>query len=534
MRRSSWSMAALTAGALVTCACAAPSSGPGEAGRSSSADGRTMVLASSAEDETLDPLAGYGEDGATKIFDGLVMRDADLRLQPALATALPEPDADGTAWRVTLRDGVTFHDGSSFGPEDVVATYTALLDPATASPLVTSFGMLERVERTGEREVVFHLRHPYAPFPQKLVLGIVPSEAVRPGVPVTESGFGSAPVGTGPYRLAEWRKGDRMVLVANPDYWDGAPAVETVRIVVAADDNTRAQRLQAGEFDGTVLPPRLAGTFEDLEGYSVVSHASADYRAVTLPSGNPVTADPAVRRALNLAVDREGMIRAILGGRGKPAHTPIPQALRQFAAPEATFPHDPGQAERLLDEAGWTRHGDGVRSKDGTPLRFTLMYPASDTVRRDFAVAFASDAAGIGAEVRLEGLGWDAIEPRMGQDALVLGGGNVFDPDLVAYPLLHSSFSADGYNNPGSYANDAVDAALDEGRRSLDEDVRAAAYRRLQRDYVDAPGFVFLAFLDHTYVVRDRWTGYQEIVEPHVHGVTWGPWWNLQDWRPAS
>jgi len=514
--------------AVLGAACTAPTS-TGSAG-----DGTELVLGEAYEDETLHPLMGYAVDGASKLFDGLVTHDADRAVQPALATEVPTPSADGRSYTVRLRSGVAFHDGSSFEARDVVATYRTLLDPASASPLTTEFAMISGIEEVDERTVRFTLAYPYAPFPHKLVLGIVPSEAVSEPGPLEGSAFNSEPVGTGPFRLAEWRKGDRMVMEANESYWDGPPAVERLVVVFATDDNTRAQRMRSGEFDGTVLPPALAETFRGLDGYQVISHASADYRTVMLPTGNPVTGDPAVRLALNHAVNRKGMIDALLAGHGAPAFNPIPEVLGEYAEPSARFRFDPARAEQILDQAGWVQGPEGTRARAGVPARFTLMYPASDTVRKDLAQAFASDARAVGVDVELEGLGWEAIEPRMGADALVLGGGTPFDPDLVAYQLLHSSFAADGFNNPGSYSNPDVDAALDVGRRATDDAERVAAYQRFQRAYAADPGMVFLTFLEHTYVLREGWQGYQPIVDPHAHGVTWGPWWNLEDWTRAS
>jgi peptide/nickel transport system substrate-binding protein len=163
------------------------------------------------------------------------------------------------------------------------------------------------------------------------------------------------------------------------------------------------------------------------------------------------------------------------------------------------------------------------------------MYPADDSVRKALAGGFASDAAKAGVKVDLVGLGWDAIEPRMKRDALLMGGGTPLDPDSVAYGVLHSSQAEDGYNNPGSYRDATVDAELDKGRRSPDRQVRAAAYRAVQRRLMENPPWVFLVFLQHTYVMRGQWSGYQPVVDPHVHGVmTWGPWWNLEKWSPRG
>ncbi|MEV1291208.1 ABC transporter substrate-binding protein [Pseudonocardia sp. NPDC049635] len=517
---------------LVVAGCSAPTPGPGET--APGGDGSTMTLADGYEPDDLNPLLGYGAEGASKFYDGLYARDAERTLQPALASGPATPSADQRSWTVPLRQGVTFHDGSMFGPEDVVATYAAVLDPNRAATIRSSVPMLTGVEAAGPDAVRFDLAYPYGAFPERLTSGILPSEVLDGGGPVADLPVNTEALGTGPYRLAEWRRGDTMVMEANEQYWGGAPAVKRVTVVFAADDNTRAQRTAAGEFDGTVLPPALARAVAEQSGLTLREHASADYRTIALPFADPVAADPAIRAALNRSVDREGMIDALLAGQGEPAYHPIPGVLPEQVEPSATFTHDPAEAARILDEAGWVAGADGVRTRDGQAASFTLMYPATDTVRRDLAQAFASDVRAAGIDVRLEGLGWEAIEPRMGQDAVVLGGGDPFDPGFKAWQLLHSANAADGFNNPGSYSDPQVDAALDAALRAPDETTRHERIKDFQRAYVADPGMVFLAFLGHSYVSRDAWDGYVEVVEPHTHGVTWGPWWNLEDWTPRQ
>lgn len=511
--------------AVASAGCAVPEGAGSETGD----DG--LVLAEAYEEESLHPLLGHGQEGASKIFDGLFDYGADRMPRPELAAGPPRKSGDGSSWTVPLRRNVEFHDGSRFAADDVVATYRALADPRYAATVSSEYEMIDSVHAVDDHTVRFDLAHPYSPFSHKLTLGIVPAESLAEPEPLENSPLGSRPIGTGPYRLIEWRKGDRMVLTANDRYWGRRPEVRTITAVFAGDDNTRAQRLRAGEFDGASLPPALADTMRDLEGYRVVHHRTADYRSITLPSRHPVTGDGAVRRALNHAVDREGMIDAIVGGHGVASSTPIPPALDELHEPKATFSFDRAKARRILDRAGWREGSDGVRVRGRTHAAFTLMYPADDSVRKLFAQAFASDAKAVGIDVTLEGLGWEAIDPRMGRDAVVLGGGNPFEPDLVAYPLLHSSYAGDGYNNPGHYSSPAVDAALDRSRRAGTPAARADAFRDMQRAFHDDPGFVFLAFLDHSYVLRrDAWRGYRPVVEPHIHGLTWGPWWNVQNW----
>lgn len=519
---------------LALTACTAPG---GDADATSSGDD-ALVLADGYELGGYNPVAGFGAAGEAKMYDGLVRLTGGEGMpgfEPALAAELPTADEDATVWTVKTRPGVTFSDGSTFGPEDVVATYEAILDPASASEARSSFDMIEEVVQTGEDTVEFHLAYPYAPLLTKMLIGVVPSEAVAtPGL-AAESSLNTEPIGTGPYTLVDLSP-DRAVLEANEDYWDGAPEIERLTLLYVPDDNTRAQRMASGEIDGTNLPPLLANTFEGKDGMTVTAHTSADWRGLSLPAGNPVAGDPAVRMALNLAADRQSMIDNVLGGHGRVAATPIPEVYGDAYAPDAVFPYDPDRAAQILTDAGWVAGADGIRVKDGQRAQFALMYNSVDTVRRDLAQAFASDALAVGVEVNLEALSWDRIDPRIATDATLLGGGDEpFDPDTQAYGALSSVFLEPDvgsiYDNPSDYRNPTVDAALEVGRRSLDQAERDAAYREVQEAYVEDPGYVFLVFLDHTYVSKDAgWTMSGPVLEPHAHGVTWGPWWSLQSW----
>jgi peptide/nickel transport system substrate-binding protein len=263
--------------------------------------GTSLVIAIDEEPKSLNPLAGYAEHGAAKIFDGLVEHRANSSLRPVLATELPEQSADGKSWTAKLRTGVTFSDGTVFDATDVVATYHALLDPAFASPVRQRFPMLSGIRMIDTQTVRFELSRPYAPFPDLLVLGILPSESVARPTPANEGG---PPIGTGPYRLTDWQRGQRMVLEANKNYFDGPPAITKVTVEFIADDDARALRMREGKLDGAALPPTLARGFEGANGLRVVAHSAAVVHAVSMPAGNPVIGDPAFRLALNYGVNR--------------------------------------------------------------------------------------------------------------------------------------------------------------------------------------------------------------------------------------
>ncbi|MFD6752482.1 ABC transporter substrate-binding protein [Micromonospora gifhornensis] len=521
-------LAAGTALLLALVACSSPTNPSG-----APADA-PLIVATAGEPDTLNPVLNYGVDGAALIFDGLVSRDERNHLVPALARELPTVSEDGKSITARLRDGVLFHDGTPLTARDVVFTYQAVLDEKVDSTLRSDLDMLASVTAPDDTTVVFTLRYAYAPFLQRLTLGIVPAAAFD-GQDVNKAAFNRQPIGTGPYRVTSWTPGDRLVLAANDRYWGGRPTNSGVVVAFVPDDNVRAQRTRAGEFDAAELPPKLASGFDTQAGYRVHKTPTADYRGVMLPMGNPVTGDVAVRRALNVAVDRAAMVNGVLGGAGEPAYGPVPPSS-EFAEPAvAGAPTaDPAAATALLDAAGWRPGPDGIRVKNGTRAAFSLMYPAADSLRKELALAVTADAKKIGIAVTPEGLTWDAITPRMGSDALIMGYGTPYDPDFVSYKLFHSDFAGQGFFNPGSYASEVTDRALRDGRAEADPAQRKAAYATFQRQLATDVPWVFLTYLEHTYVVRDSVNGVVPRVEPHEHDVANSIWWNINTWTRRS
>ncbi|WP_433389448.1 ABC transporter substrate-binding protein [Micromonospora sp. KLBMP9576] len=517
------------AGVLVLAGCSSP------AGTSTGAGGAdTLVVATAGEPDALNPVLNYGVDGGSLIFDGLVARDAGNQLVPALARELPTVSADGRTVTAKLRDGVLFHDGTPFTAQDVVFTYQAVLDPKVDSTLRSDLDMLASVTAPDPSTVVFTLKYAYAPFPQRLALGIVPAKALA-GQDINKAEFNRRPVGTGPYRVTSWTPGDRLVLAANEKHWGGRPANSGVVVAFVADDNVRAQRMRTGEFDAAELAPRLATGFDGQAGYRVQRVPTADYRGVMLPAGNPVTADPAVRRALNAAVDRAAMVTGLLGGAGEPAYGPVPPTS-EYAEPSIVGrpAADPAAATAALDAAGWKPGPDGIRVRDGRQAEFALMYPAADSLRKELALAVTADAKKVGIRITPEGLNWDAITPRMKSDAVVMGYGTPYDPDFVSYKLFGSAFAGQGFFNPGFYRSAVVDEALRDGRANADPGTRRAAYATFQKQLaVDLP-WIFLTYLQHTYVVKDGVAGVTPRVEPHEHDVANSLWWNIHTWTRKS
>ncbi|MGB3484354.1 MAG: ABC transporter substrate-binding protein [Mycobacterium sp.] len=514
---------------IAVAGCSQPSSAPGSPDQ--------IVLAEAAELGGYNPLAGYGELGVSPLYEGLLRPQAESDaaipdLVPALAATVPERLAP-QRWHLTLREGVTFSDGSAFDSADVVATYAALTNPTVASDIATNIGPITAVTADGPLAVIVDVDTEADPSPYLLV-GIVPSEKVE-DAPAADWALNTAPVGTGPYQLDSLRP-DQAVLVARDDYWGVQPQVTRVVYTHTPDDNTRAQRIATGEVDGANLPPKLIDSVRsDTEGDVVTTVAvkSADWRGVSFPAGIPFTADPQARLAMNLGVDRNAMIRDVLDGHGRPADTPIGEVYGDAHNPDATFVFDLTEAGTVLDRAGWRPGPDGIRTKDGATAEFELLYNASDTLRRDLAVAFAAAMKPLGIQVNPRGSSWDEIDTRFETSAVLLGGGSTpYSIDSQVFDTLHTRLpDSSPYANPGNFTAPGLDQLLEQARQSASGPGKDALYRDIQTSYVAQPSNVFLAFLDHTYAYRDLgWKQSAPILEPHAHGVAWGPWWHLSTW----
>lgn len=493
-----------------------------------------IVLSDGYELGGYNPVNGYAETGVSPLYDGLYRPSASTdtslpELVPALAAGPPEPAGPNT-WRLPLRTGVTFSDGSALDSTDIVATYDAVRDPAVASAIATSVAPIVRVSADGPDAVTVELNTAADPRPY-LLLGILPAEKIE-DAPAADWAVNTAPVGTGPYRLESLRP-DQAVMVARDDYWGEPAQIKRVVYTYTPDDNARAQAMLAGSADGTSLPPRLIASIER-DGIQTVGVASADWRGLALPAGNPFTADPKARLAMNLGVDREALVRDVLVGYGRVASTPVATVYGHAYNPDAAYRFDLDRAKALLDAAGWRAGGDQIRQKDGARATFELLYNAQDTLRRDISVAFAAAMKPLGVDVRPRGSSWDEIDTRFGDAAVLLGGGATpYSIDSQVYDTLHTRVPGSSpYSNPGDFTAPGLDELLEQASASASGTAKDELYRRIQAVYAAEPSQVFLVFLDHAYGYRDLgWRQSAPILEPHAHGVGWGPWWNLAAWK---
>ena len=430
------------------------------------------------------------------IFEPLVEPNPDtLEAVGSLAESWSVSE-DGLTWTFNLRDGVTWHDGTPFTADDVVFTYELHMTEEANSPRFSDFtSKIESVTAADESTVVFQAVQVNPDFALDLAIyGIVAKhvwEGVAPADVATDGGAtGEDPsrvVGTGPFIFEEWLVEDRVTVVANPDYWDGAPHLDSYIYVNVADQATLVQQLKTGEVDYGGVNEAAVVEFEgsDVTIFDYPTLGFTFYGTNLDAEKTTIFQDWQVRHALLHALDREAMIEAIRFGFGQVAVGTFPVLTWAFN-PDGIdeslhFPYDVDKAKSLLDEAGWTEGGDGVREKDGQTLAFTMYTNAGNTVREQYLTIMQEFWREIGVEMTPQLEPFPALVERITEtfdfEAFLIGFSWSVPPDQS--PMWHTDSYPLGFNIV-KYSNTEVDDLLTEALSELDQDRRRELYTEFQ------------------------------------------------------
>ena len=475
--------------------------GTAESGSSQSAETETrdsvvVVMGPTSEPEAgFDPAYGWGAGEHVHeplIQSTLTVTTPDLKIGYDLAEDV-QASEDGLTWQVKIRDDVRFTDGEPLTAEDVAFTYNTLKDTSS----VNDFTMLK--------------------------------EAVA----VDDT------IGSGRYILKQWDKGQQVIFEANPDYYGEAPRMKKVTVLFMEEDAAYAAAL-SGQVD--LAYTSAAYSDQTMDGFSLFSCETVDNRGFNLPAvpagetdengvpiGNDFTSDVRVRRAINLAIDRQAMIDHVLNGHGTIAYSVCDKMPWYSKDSEAAF--DPQEAERLLDEAGWKTGADGIREKDGKKAGFTMLYSAGDSVRQALSEDTANQLAAFGIHVTVEGVGWDTAYDRAQSEPLMWGWGAHTPMEL--YNIYHTR-PGGKYAQYSPYANGAVDAYMDEALACTDLEASYELWKKAQWDGEsgitqegDLP-WIWLVNIDHLYWVKDGLQVAEQKLHPHGHG--WSIVNNVDQW----
>jgi peptide/nickel transport system substrate-binding protein len=392
---------AVLALALCTAACGGGStSAPAASGGSGKPGGAAsrLVVGYDREPDTLNRFSTHIlEDIETCVVEGLVTTNEKMEVVPLLAASIPTLENGGVVLRkdggmdVTwkLRPDVKWHDGTPHTSADVQFTVEAINSPTYNPESTDGFDRITGVDTPDPLTAVLHYKEVYAPYQLQFVRGTLPKHVLDGRDIDTANDYNRAPLGTGPYKVAEWKSGEYIRLEAVPDYWRGTPAkIPTLLFKFVANTNTRINQLKSGEVDMVVMFPwDKHREVAAIPGVSVHRIDGNGYEHVTLNQrAFPAFADLRVRQALNHAVDRDLIVKAILEGLAPVTAGPVQPVSWAHNPTIRRYAFDPARAKALLDEAGWKdSNGDGIRDKDGQALSFTMITQAGFAVRENVA-----------------------------------------------------------------------------------------------------------------------------------------------------
>lgn len=542
-RRGFLSAAGACAGLAASAALAGCAGRQGAGGSSDSvvtSKGSTQVVI--AMNPTSEPAAGFdplvawgcGEHVHEPLIQStLITTDEDLNFVNDLATDYL-CSSDGLVWTFTIRDDVVFSDGEPLSARDVAFTVNGAIDSAMSE---ADLSMVDRAVAVSDTVVELHLNKPHNALLYTLaVLGIVPEHAYGPE-------YGRNPIGSGRYVLERWDKGQQVIFTANPTYYGRKPSMERV-VVVFMDEDAALAAVQKGEVD--IAYTYATHARQAFEGYELAAYKTVDSRGVSLPSvpaggtklvegdmafntGNDVTADVAVRRAINCGLDRDAVIEHVLDGYGKVAYS-VGDGM-PWSSPDMKVELDREKAARLLDEAGWKKGEDGVRSRDGVRAAFDIWYSSDDSVRQALANEFANQMAELGLEVTPRGGSWDEIYLHQFSQPVLWGWGS--NSPVEVYELNYST----GWGNYSCYESEITDAYLDEALAQTDVEASYEYWRKAMWDGVEgvapqgAATWAWIANVDHLYFKREGLDVAHQ--KPHPHGHGWSLVNNVDAWSWA-
>ena len=452
-----------------------------------------FVIALGDNVRTIDPIGSPSVDAAservrTLMFNSLVKKDDKFDYVPELASDVKRSD-DGLVFTFTLRDGVKFHDGRVLSSADVKYTLDTVFtrDFAKSASFYEGSGadkrsLIKSVEAPDAKTVVVTLTKPWVGLLSNLVpVAIIPKDSYESQK--------THPLGTGPFVFGNYDNAQQVVdLTAFPDYWEGPAKLQSVRVRVISDMNALQAELQAGGVDIAPLPtslsPDAAKQLGQHPNLKVLQFNGSNVNLLTINTSSSPLDNVKVRQAIAYAIDRESMIKNLLQGYGKIAHSIIPEESWAYT-PGQTYSYDPATSKRLLDEAGFKDpDGDGPQMRFSKPIIYKVS--GSSAAGRNYAGVIQNylKVVGIPAEIATPEQNTFFDELRRGNFQISYSqwvGGNqdpIFYKDLFATSEIPTETRAS--RNRSRFSNKELDALLEEAVNTFDRQKARDLYSRIQ------------------------------------------------------
>ena len=510
-----------SAALLVACAPAAPSAGdsgeaaPDEAAAEAPAaemsgpkQGGTMTWVGHQEVAGLSPaMVGPTVHWVMiiNIHNPLITVDEFNQLEMVLAKSVDVSD-DGLTYTFQLHEGVMFHDGTELTADDVAYTYDFYRNPDNGAPIVGSFTGIGSVDAPDKYTVQVNMDDVNAS--SLASWATVPIVQSAYHAEVGEDTYRTAPIGTGPYKLQEWRPAEYTELVAFDDHFRGRPHIDVLREDIVPEPSVRMIALQTGEADSAVWPLLVEDSIflESEPNFINFRTLANSIKHFPLNNSIPQLAQKEVRQAMMHALDRQRIIDDLWNGAAQISHSNLTPASPFHNLNLKQYDFDPQEAMALLDGAGWAVGSDGVREKDGEKLTFTITTITGDQARRPIAELTQLMFSDVGIDVQLEEAPVATILQGMREgtmDASLYNWtyGSAVEPD--PFSTLHST----GGNNFAQLNNARMDELIEGGLKVVSHEEREPYYHEIQEIFVEEQPVLNLQFDEWMNVFNSRIKG---------------------------
>jgi peptide/nickel transport system substrate-binding protein len=458
-----------------------------------------IVVGLSQEPTVFHPLMAHIEvdDGVNfSMFDALFRVSPDGVIVPNLATEVPSLEnggitEDGLNWRIKLRDDVRWHDGEAFTAEDVKFTLELITNPDFRAWRTTGHALVRDIMVVSPTEITWRMEEAFAPYLSFLTeTFIVPKHILEKQADMNEGAFHLAPIGTGAFKWGERIAGDRLELVANPDYFGDGPYIEQLVFKYIPDMTVLYTQFRSGDIDivgQAFITPDNYAEAKDLPDRVVTLVPKASVESIYLNQELPQFKELAVREALYAAIDRTAIIDALNYGVPRETETFMPTQSYFYNPDLPKHEFNLDRARQLLDDAGWVPGADGIRAKDGVRLSFKNSTTSGAHLREQAQQFIQQTYAEIGVEMLIENLPsavmwgdfWtlSQFESAMVGITYLIGS----DPDVTSRFHTKAIVAKGGSgSNTAQYSNPEVDALLEEGARTFDTEKRKEIYLKIQ------------------------------------------------------
>jgi len=546
-------IAALVAGTtliacLAACSQQGPQAGVGPGGGNSWTKPGVLRWAGNSEPDTMNPVVGnFQIDTDLAMFwAGFLFNWSDQnQLVPELATQVPTLanggiSADGLSITYHLRRGVKWQDGAPFTADDVIYTYQQVNNPANFVGSTVGYDptYIRSIQKVDDYTIVIHLARKWAPFVNNfLTMGstpycVLPKHILSKYPNINKVPYNVIPVGTGPFKVVEYQKGSLIKMVANPQYWRGAPKLKEIDYEIIPDENTILTLFESHEIDFEFYAPSFqAPEFANLTGYHVYLTPFTQYGQVAINLSHPPLEDVRVRQALAYATDSRTIIHNITHDVYVPANSDQPPFLWAYDRNVMTYPFDPAAANKLLESAGWTMGSDGYRHKNGQVLALTIVgaIGRADQVQQQIILQNEWKAVGVQLNIKNYQTGkyfatWGAggVLQTGHFDLALLSWINGVDPDDSTLFMCNQIPPAG--QNIYRFCNAQLDAAEATALSSYDPEVRKAAYYKIQEILAEQEPMIVSWFVQRLDVANSDLKNYKP-----AHAVT--TFWNTWEWE---